>query len=162
MMPLTEEAIRSSFVNASRRDRAGATLPDLDALAWDDLDYLGWRDAKIPGRAYAVVPVTERGEERLIGMMFRQAQAPPKMKVMCAWCEDVWLSSEVVFYGAKRSGAGGRQGNTVGTYLCRDFECSENVRRDPPLPYKGYDQDAARTVRIDNLQLRVATFARSL
>ncbi|QCU77183.1 FBP domain-containing protein [Citricoccus sp. SGAir0253] len=159
MIALTEDDIRSSFVNASRRERTGATLPaELASTDWDGLDYLGWRDPKIPGRAYAVVPL----DGGPVGILFRQAEAPAGLRMMCAWCEDVWLSSEVVFYGAKRSGASGRQGNTMGTYLCRDFQCSENVRRDPPLPYKGYDLDAARQGRIEQLQLRVAAFAERL
>lgn len=160
MIALTEEAIRSSFVNASRRERTDANLPPTWASTlWESLDYLGWRDPKLPGRAYAVIPV-ETG--RLVGIMFRQAEASVGLRMMCAWCEDVWLNSEVVFYGAKRSGAAGRQGNTVGTYVCRDFNCSENVRRDPPLPYQGYDMEAARNTWIIQLQQKAAAFAMNL
>ncbi|GAA1660323.1 hypothetical protein GCM10010977_06960 [Citricoccus zhacaiensis] len=157
MIALTEEAIRSSFVNTSRRERTDAVLPPaLELTPWESLDYLGWRDPKLPGRAYAVIPVGDGG---LVGIMFRQAEASVGLRMMCAWCEDVWLNSEVVFYGAKRSGTAGRQGNSVGTYICRDFNCSENVRRDPPLPYKGYDLEAARNTRIAQLQQKVAVFA---
>ncbi|MBN9612957.1 MAG: FBP domain-containing protein, partial [Actinobacteria bacterium] len=47
----------------------------------------------------------------------------------------------------------------VGTLICRDFECSQNVRNDPPPAYDGYDVAAAREHRIDNLRLKVAGFA---
>ena len=53
MNPLTEKQIRASFVNASKREAAQATLPDLDTLAWDRLDDLGWRGRQAPLRAYA-------------------------------------------------------------------------------------------------------------
>ena len=58
MHPLTEKQIRSSFVNASKREAADATLPDLDAVDWDRIDYLGWTDRRAPLAAYVVVRST--------------------------------------------------------------------------------------------------------
>ena len=43
MIPVTEKQIHACFVNASRRETAQATLPDLAALSWDRLDHLGRR-----------------------------------------------------------------------------------------------------------------------
>ena len=63
MQPLTESFIRSSFINASRKEVKDATLPDhLGALAeadWGGLDFLGWRDPKFARRAYVVLPRLE-------------------------------------------------------------------------------------------------------
>jgi FBP C-terminal treble-clef zinc-finger len=56
---LTEKQIRASFVNATRREVAQATMPDLSALDWSSLDYLGWRDSKAPLSAYALLAVDE-------------------------------------------------------------------------------------------------------
>jgi hypothetical protein len=157
MLPLTPAAIRASFVNASRKEVSALTLPDdIDTLDWESLDYLGWRDPKIAKRAYAVVPTLDGG---IIGILFRQADASPRSRAQCAWCNDVTLPNEVVFYNARRSGSAGRNGNTVGTLVCRDFECSRNVRRTPPLAYEGFDVEAARQRRIDDLRVRAATFA---
>ncbi|MDN3477084.1 FBP domain-containing protein [Curtobacterium sp. APC 4022] len=156
MLPITVEALRASFVNASRREVTEMTVPDLDAVPWDDLTFLGWRDPKTPRRAYAVIPTLD-GE--LVGIVFRQAEASPRSRAQCSWCQDVKLPNDVVFYSAKRSGPAGRKGDTVGTLVCQDFQCSRNVRKTPPPAYEGYDVEAARLQRMDDLQLRVAAFA---
>ena len=64
-----------------------------------------------------------------------------------------------MFYSAKRSGPAGRNGNTVGTLVCQDFQARRNVRKTPPLAYEGFDVEAARLRRIEDLQLRAAGFA---
>ena len=160
MLPISEKTIRASFVNASRRETSDLTLPaDFATLDWDALDFLGWRDPKSPRRASVVVPTLE-GD--LIGVLLRQAEASPRSRAQCSWCQDVRLPNDVVFYSAKRSGPAGRNGNTVGTLVCQDFQCSANVRKTPPLAYEGFDVDAARLRRIEDLQLRAAGFATDL
>ncbi|ROP63431.1 FBP domain-containing protein [Curtobacterium sp. ZW137] len=157
MLPISETTIRASFVNASRKETSDITLPaDFDTLSFEDLDYFGWRDPKIGRRAYVVVPTLD-GE--LVGILFRQAEASPRSRAQCTWCQDVKLPNDVVFYSAKRSGKAGRNGNTVGTLVCQDFQCSRNVRQTPPLAYEGFDVEAARLRRIEDLQLRAAGFA---
>ncbi len=106
-------------------------------------------------RAYAIVPTLD-GE--IIGVLLVQAQATPRSRAQCSWCRDTRLPNEVVFYGAKLAGPAGRRGSTVGTLICRDFQCSANVRNDPPLPYAGYDAAAARQDRKDELVLRASSF----
>ncbi|WP_065964020.1 FBP domain-containing protein [Curtobacterium sp. UCD-KPL2560] len=156
MLPISEKTIRASFVNASRRETSDLTLPtDLDRIVWDDLDFLGWRDPRIGRRAYVVVPTLD-GD--LVGVLFRQADASPRSRAQCSWCQDVKLPNDVVFWSAKRSGKSGRNGNTVGTLVCQDFQCSHNVRKLPPPAYEGYDVEAARLRRIEDLQLRAASF----
>lgn len=163
MHTLTESFIRSSFINASRKEVKDATLPDhLGALAeadWGGLDFLGWRDPKFARRAYVVLP---RLDGDPVGIMLKQAEASPRSRAMCNWCQDVRLPNDVVFWSAKRVGDAGRRGATVGTLICRDFECSHNVRNDPPSAYQGYDVAAARAKRIDDLRLKVAGFAEML
>ncbi|WP_134325329.1 FBP domain-containing protein [Cumulibacter soli] len=163
MQPLTEKLIRSSFVNASRREVKEMSLPegfdDLTEYDWDDLDYLGWRDSTFARRAYVVLP---RLDADPVGIALKPAASPPRTRAMCNWCRDVRLLNEVVFFSAKRVGPAGRRGDTVGTLICRDFECSRNARNDPPAPYEGYDKAAARVRRIEDLQLKVAGFAEML
>ena len=157
MLPISETTIRTSFVNASRKETSDVTLPaGFDTIVWDDLDFLGWRDPKIGRRAYVVVPTLDGG---LVGILFRQAEASPRSRAQCSWCQDVQLPNDVVFWSAKRSGKAGRIGNTVGTLVCEDFQCSRNVRKTPPLAYEGFDVHAARLRRIEDLQLRAAGFA---
>lgn len=163
MLPLTERTIRSSFVNASRKEVKDASLPpdlaDMTGADFAELDLLGWRDATYLRRAYVVVPGLT-GDP--IGIALRQAETAPRRRAMCNWCRDVRLLNDVVFYSARKVGPAGRRGDTVGTLLCKDFECSANVRNDPPPPYEGFDVDAARVRRIDDLRLRVTGFAEDL
>jgi hypothetical protein len=158
MHSITEATIRSSFVNASKRERATLTLPPLDTVAWDRLDYLGWRDAKIPSFGYAVVEV----DDGWTGVLLRQSDGHSRSRAQCSWCEDVQLPNDVVLFSAKRSGAAGRNGNTVGTLVCANFECSINVRRRPALAYIGFDIEAAREHRIAVLGEHVRAFARDI
>lgn len=157
MLPISEKTIRSSFVNASRREANDLHLPEWFAdAAWEDLDYLGWHDAKITRRSYVVAPGLD-GE--VVGVLLTASDGAPRSRALCSWCRDVRLPNGVVTFGAKRAGAAGRRGDSVATLACGDFECSRNVRNDPPLPYEGFDVVAARAERIDVLRLRVAGFA---
>ncbi|MGO7983979.1 FBP domain-containing protein, partial [Rhizobium johnstonii] len=61
---------------------------------------------------------------------------------------DVHLPNDVLFYTAKRAGQAGRNGDTIGTLACADFECSANVRKRPPVAYIGFDVEAARQQRM--------------
>lgn len=158
MLSLTENAIRASFLNASQRERKAIPMPDLDAVVWDDLDYLGWRDAKLTHVGYVVVP----GDDGPVGILLREAEQRTRTRPQCAWCEDVTLPNDVVFFSARRAGAAGRNGNTIGTLVCEQFECSANVRKLPPLAYLGYDVEAARQRRIEALRVNVRRFADDL
>ncbi|MCH1882015.1 FBP domain-containing protein [Agrococcus sp. ARC_14] len=156
MLPITEQQIRGAFVNASRKETSLITVPDgLDATDWESLDFLGWRDQRLPRRAYAVIPTLD-GDP--VGILFQQAEAAPRSRAQCTWCQDVRLPNDVVFMSAKLAGPAGRKGDTVGTLVCERFQCSQNVRKLPPLAYEGYDLEAARVRRIDELQLRAASF----
>jgi hypothetical protein len=137
MTPLTEKQIRASFVNASKREAAQATLPDLDAVDWDRIDYLGWRDRKAPLAAYVVLEI----DDEPVGVLLRAADRSGRVrrKSLCAWCEDVVATDDVSLYVARRGGAAGRQGNTIGTLICTDFLCSANVRRTPTSAEAGND-----------------------
>ena len=154
MIPLTEASIRASFVNASLRERKAVTIPDLAEVPWDDLDYLGWRDPKFPQLGYAVTDL----DGASVGVLLRQSDGRTRSRPQCSWCEDVLLPNDVVFFVAKRSGDAGRKGDTVGTLVCSQFECSANVRKRPPVAYIGFDVEAARLRRIETLNIRVRGF----
>lgn len=156
MLSVDEKTIRASFVNASRKEVSDLVLPPtFGTLDWDRLDYLGWRDPKAARRAYLVVPL----DDGPVGILLRQAEASPRSRAQCSWCQDVELPAEVVFYSARRAGPDGRKGDTVGTLVCGGFECSANVRRVPSTAAMGFDPDAVRAQRIAELQARAASFA---
>jgi hypothetical protein len=156
MLSLDEGTIRASFVNTTRKEVSDLTLPtDFSELDWDRLDLLGWRDPKLAKRAYVVVPTADGP----VGVLLRQAEARPRDRAQCSWCQDVRLPNDVVLYTAKRAGAAGRKGDTVGVLVCESFQCSHNVRKPPPVAYLGFDVEAARQERIRTLQERSAGFA---
>ncbi|GAA4373143.1 FBP domain-containing protein [Paeniglutamicibacter cryotolerans] len=119
MLPLNEKQIRSSFLNASLRERKAITLPTgFDELEWDALDFLGWRDEKIPAFGYVVGEV----DGAPVGVLMRQIDGKTRNRPQCSWCEDVNLPNDVVFFNAKRGGQAGRNGDTLGMLVCAKFE----------------------------------------
>lgn len=159
MLPLTEHDVRSSFINTSLRERNGITPPPrLESLDWDRLDYLGWRDTKAPNLGYVVV----RLDEHPVGVLLRQADVRPRSRAQCSWCEDVLLPNDVVLFSAKRAGNAGRNGNTIATLICANFECSTNVRKRPPTAFVGFDVEAARQRRIAALREHAENFMRNV
>ncbi|MFA1543430.1 FBP domain-containing protein [Actinomadura monticuli] len=128
MRPVTERDIRASFVNCSKGEAKRLHLPkDFADLPWDDLDFLGWRDPSAPGRAYLV---TER-DGGLVGLSLRVAPSAARgftSRSMCSLCLTTRTGGGVTLMTARRTGEAGRQGNSVGQYMCGDLDCSLYVR----------------------------------
>jgi hypothetical protein len=159
VLPITESIIRTSFVNASLRERNNLTLPSgFPDLEWDKLDFLGWRDAKIPSLGYVVANV----DDATIAILLRQSEGTARSRPQCAWCADILLPNDVALFTAKRAGQAGRNGNTIGTLVCSRFECSTNVRKRPSVAYIGFDVEAARERRIESLIDHVSNFVRDV
>jgi len=163
MQALTERQIRACLVNTSRRETNQAILPDLAQVRWDELDYLGWHDAKRPQDSYVVLEV---GTES-VGIALRAAnRTGPRRKTMCNWCQDIYATADVSMYVARRAGPLGRRGDTVGTLICTDFDCSRNVRRTPSVEEvgSGDPHEKARVIerRILGLRERSARFVANL
>ncbi len=135
MEPVTEHAIRRSFVNCSRGEATRAHLPDdLDTIngrRWAVMDFLGWVDPKAPQLAYVVVP----GDGGLLGVRLRRNGSGGSGRTrMCSVCCTVHPASGVSLMVAARAGKAGRDGNTVGLDVCSDLRCSGYVRGWAPLP----------------------------
>ena len=155
MLAVTESTIRASFANASKKEVSDMSLPEsFDSIDFERLDYFGWRDRKIARRAYIAVPT----DDGLVCVMLKQAEAAPRQRAQCSWCQDVTLPNDVALFTARRAGAAGRNGNVIGTLVCANFECSSNVRKLPPMAYIGFDAEAARIDRILTLQIRATDF----
>jgi hypothetical protein len=125
--PLGEKEIRTSFVNCSKGEAKGLTLPArLAEIDWPELDFLGWRDPKATSRAYLV---RWHGDE-VVGLSLRAA-AGPKSRVksgMCGFCGTVHGLSDLTLFSGRRAGQAGKDGNTLGTYLCANLACSRYLR----------------------------------
>jgi hypothetical protein len=127
MRSLTEQDIRNSFINCSKGEAKRLAIPrDLDERPWDDLDFLGWRDPGAPDRSYLV---TERADA-LVGVTLRfpSSQRGFLHRSMCSLCLTTHPGNGVSLMTARKAGAAGREGNSVGVYMCADLACSLYVR----------------------------------
>ncbi|MGM1061317.1 FBP domain-containing protein [Saccharothrix sp. Mg75] len=127
MEPLTEGAIRASFVNCTKGEAKRANLPtDLSERPWEDLDFLGWRDPASPQRAYLVAG----SGDGPVGVALRLASphtGQPR-RTMCSLCLTTHPGDGVTLMTARKAGRSGQQGNSVGGYFCADLACSLYLR----------------------------------
>jgi hypothetical protein len=161
---LTEQQVRRSFVNCSQGEARALTLPqDFADLDWAGLVLLGWRDRKAPLRGYLVVEEPDDAS-RPVGIAVRAADTrmSSRTTAMCLLCQTARSGDAVSLFTARRTGAAGRNGNTVGTYICVDLACADRVRTEIP-PWL-LDRDPAEVVaeRAADLRERVAGFVGSV
>ena len=161
MHPLTEQQVRRSFINCSQGEAKSLTLPkDFASLDWSERQLLGWRDPKAPLRGYLVLGT----EERPVGIAVRAADTrmSSRTTAMCLLCQTTQSGDAVSLFTARRSGEAGRNGNTVGTYMCADLGCADRVRTEIP-PWLA-DRDPAEVVaeRAAELRERVAGFVEAV
>jgi hypothetical protein len=160
MQPLNESEIRGSFVNASAGEASRFTMPGLHEMLWDQREYLGWRDPKAPQRGYIVL----WRDGKPIGLQLRAADSTmrPGFAAMCSLCGTQQPANQVSLFSAPKAGDAGRDGNSVGTYICADLACSLIIRIAPPK----YDMqpDPAEIVerRISTLETRLGAFTDSV
>ena len=131
MHALTEQQVRRSFVNCSQGEANGLALPkDFDTLDWAGLELLGWRDPKAPLRGYLLV----ESADGPLGVAVRAADTrmSSRTAVMCLLCQTAQSGDAVSLFTAKRTGVAGRNGNTVGTYICGDLRCAQRVLTEIP------------------------------
>jgi hypothetical protein len=128
---LTEQQVRRSLVNCSQGEAKALTLPkDFADLDWAALELLGWRDPKAPLRGYLVV----EADDGPVGIAVRAAESrmSSRTSAMCLLCQTTQSGDAVSLFTARRTGPAGRNGNTVGTYMCADLACAQRVRTEIP------------------------------
>jgi hypothetical protein len=131
MRALTETEVRESFVNAHPDEKRVAAMPiDFLLTDWDHLDFLAWRDPNTRGRGYLV---TERDGEPT-GVVLRAAEGTSRARsAMCNLCHTMQPGDQVALFTARKAGRAGDGGDSIGTYMCADLSCHENVRLAMPL-----------------------------
>lgn len=160
MRELTTEEIRSSFVNCpkgeAKRMHFPPTMPLLD---WEDTDFLGWTDPKAPNRAYLVV---DSGEEP-VGVALRLPSGNRKANfftsMTCSFCVTVHPAGGVRLFSAPKPGRAGKQGDTVGLYVCADLACPLYVRGRRESALIQPAETITREERIQRLRINVNRFA---
>jgi hypothetical protein len=156
----TDARIRRAMANATKGEASRMTLPawvrDLDLDTVDDV--LGWRDPKAPDRGVLLLP--EDGG--WVGIMVRAGERAARTTAMCALCRTTHAPGRVELLVARRPGAAGRNGDTVGTYVCGDLACARHVRIEKATaalrPTPGTDVEQRRA----GLRERAREFVRSV
>ncbi|CCH17402.1 FBP domain-containing protein [Micromonospora lupini] len=158
MLVLTESVIRASFVNLTQGETKRLAVPnDLEFRPWDDLDFLGWRDPAAPQRAYLVA----EAEDGLVGVALRVApqQTGRVRRSMCSFCLTTHTGDGVSLMTARKAGPDGRQGNTVGAYVCSDLACSLYLRGKKAAGRR-LDETITLAEKIDRTSGHLAAFLR--
>lgn len=154
MHPMTESDIRESFANATPDELRLVALPDEVVLVdWDHLDFFAWRDPRTRGRAYVVAEID--GEPH--GIVLRAAEGTSRARsAMCNVCHTLQPADQVTLFTARKAGEAGEHGDSIGTYICADLSCHENVRL--ALPLAPSEMRASVDRRIDGTRERAESF----
>ncbi|TQJ31063.1 FBP domain-containing protein [Microbacterium sp. SLBN-146] len=154
MRPLTEDDIRSAIVNASSDEMRVMAVPaDVLLADWDHLDFYAWRDPRSRDRGYIVIEVD--GEPR--GIVLRAANGSSHARAaMCNLCHTMQPADQVTMFSARKAGEAGEHGDSIGTYICADLSCHENVRLAAPLAPNEIRASVDR--RIDGTRHRTESF----
>ncbi|MFE2550812.1 FBP domain-containing protein [Streptomyces sp. NPDC059355] len=161
MDPLTEKQIRSSFVNCTKGEAARLKLPlDFGELPWEELDFLGWVDPGAPLRAHLV---RQDADGTPLGISLRvpgTSRTSALKSSVCQICLTGHAASGVSLLVAPLAGARGREGNTVGIYVCSDLACSLYVRgkRQPKLRAGRYEETLTLAEKIERTRANLDSF----
>lgn len=162
MEPLTEAEIRRSFLNCSKGEATRVKLPaDFGDTPWADLDFFGWIDPSAPQRAAVAVP----GPGGVRTLMLRRADRAggsggASRSSMCQVCLTSHAAGGVSLFTAARAGAAGRNGNSIGEYLCSDLACSLYLRgkRQPRMRLVKYEETLSLDEKIERAMTKLGGF----
>jgi len=149
-------------VNCSKGEAQRAALPrDLAERPWDDLDFLGWRDPGTLDRSYLVA----EHDGRLVGVTLRIAAQQRRFvhSGMCSLCLTTHSGNGVSLMTARKAGQAGRDGNSVGFYVCTDLNCSLYVRgRKKPQTGTRFTESLTLEEQIERTRTKLAAFLSSV
>lgn len=158
MRPMTEDDVRDALVNAGDDDLRLVTLPaDFLLTEWDHIDFLAWRDPRHRGRGYIVA----EPEGEPLGVVLRAADGRSRARsAMCNICHTMQPADQVTLFTAKKAATSPAHPGSVGTYICADLSCHENVRL--ALPLAPSELRASVDRRIDGARRRSEAFVASI
>ena len=157
MQALVESDIRESFGNASDAELAQLSLPhDFLLIEWAHLDAFAWRDPRIAARGYLVTEL----DGSPVGVVLRAASSNGShhRAAICNLCHTQQPADQVVMFSARRAGAAGERGDSVGTYMCSDLMCQETVRLGRPAAPSEVLPSVHELERIEGLARRTRAF----
>lgn len=155
MRPLTEAEIRASFVNADATELRVMEMPhDFMLVDWDYLDFFAWRDPGSSRRGYVVI----QHEGGVAGFVLRASDPGRARSGMCNVCHTMQPGNQVALFSARRTGEAGDRGDSLGTYLCADLSCHDNVRLAHPLAPNEVRSPGQVDFRLDGTRRRMERF----
>lgn len=158
MRPMTEADVREALVNAGDDDLRLVAMPeDFLLTEWDHLDFLAWRDPRSRGRGYIVV----EQDGNPLGVVLRAAEGRSRARsAMCNICHTMQPAGQVTLFTAKKAATSAAHPGSVGTYICADLSCHENVRLAAPLA--PMEMRASVDRKIDGARHRSEAFVASI
>ncbi|MGM7668970.1 FBP domain-containing protein [Microbacterium sp. A93] len=155
MRALTELDVRASFINAAEEELGLIGMPhDFLLVDWEFHDFLAWRDPAASKRGCVVVE-TDRGP---VGIVLRASNTSRTRSGMCNICQTMQPGNQIALFSARRAGAAGRRGDSVGTYMCTDLSCHEGVRLAHPLAPNEIRAEGQVDMRLDGTRRRMERF----
>lgn len=159
MDPLTEQQIRASFVNCSKGEAKRLNVPrGLPDQPWADLDFLGWRDPQSRVRGYLVAQVD--GAPYGIVLRATDGSGGVPRKNLCTLCITPHSAGGVVLMVAPRAGKAGQNGDSVGTYMCANLQCSLYVRGKLRTDQGRMPESLTLEQQVERLDTNLAAFLR--
>ncbi|GGR29268.1 MULTISPECIES: FBP domain-containing protein [Agromyces] len=157
MRALSEAEIRESFVNATPAELEQFELPiEVLVAEWERLDALAWRDRSNRRLGYLVTLL----DEEPVGIVLRAAETTMSRHraAICNLCHTQQPADQVTLFSARRAGPAGAKGDSLGSYLCADLSCQENVRLHAPLAPAEVRDGWQALRRIEGLARRTRAF----
>ncbi|WP_417510344.1 FBP domain-containing protein [Microbacterium sp.] len=155
MRALTESEVRAAFINATDDELRMIEMPhDFVLVDWDFHDFLAWRDPASSKRGCVLVEISAG----VVGVVLRASDAGRVRSGMCNICHAMQPGTQVALFSARRAGPAGQRGDSIGTYMCADLSCHENVRLAHPLAPNEIRADGQVDMRLDGTRRRMERF----
>lgn len=155
MRALTESDVRASFINATEDELRMIEMPhDFILVDWDFRDFFAWR-YPAAGKRGCVLVETDDG---VVGIVLRASDPGRSRNGMCNICHTMQPGSQVALFSARKAGAAGHRGDSIGTYICADLSCHENVRLAHPLAPNEIRAAGQVDMRLDGTRRRMERF----
>lgn len=155
MRALTESDVRASFINATEDELRMIEMPhDFILIDWDFRDFFAWRDPAAGKRGCVLVETADG----LVGIVLRAGDPGRTASGMCNICHTMQPGNQVALFSARKTGPAGRRGDSIGTYICADLSCHENVRLAHPLAPNEIRAAGQVDMRLDGTRRRMERF----
>ncbi|WP_244524263.1 FBP domain-containing protein [Geodermatophilus dictyosporus] len=99
-----------------------------------------------------------KGEADSAALRAAESRMSARRSVVCLLCRSTHSGDAVSLFTARRAGAAGRNGDTVGTYVCADLGCAARARTEIPPWLRDRDPVEVGEERVAELRERVAEF----